>query len=276
MPRYLIIAGLFALLLLGACASKKSQVDLDDPAALYERGKASLDNGYYETAIRHFQELSTRFPFGDHAQQAQLDSAYAYYRLNQPESTIATAEQFIKTYPRHPNVDYAYYLRGLANFGQTRGALDDWLRVDPAKRDPRSALDSFRYFSELLTRYPDSRYAPDAAQRMVHLRHYLARHELHVADYYMRRGAYVAAANRARHIIETYPRAPAVEEALALMARAYERLGLDDLAAAARQVLETNFRADGAAPEALTPEAILGALPGLPESPLPTLPTDTL
>ncbi len=266
MPRNLIITliALIALLLLGGCASWKKQVDSDDPAALYERGKTSLDNGYYETAIGHFQELSTRFPFGDHAQQAQLDTAYAYHRLNQPESAIATAEQFIKTYPRHPNVDYAYYVRGLANFGQTRGALDDWLRADPARRDPRSALDSFRYFTELVTRYPDSRYAPDAVQRMVHLRHYLARHELHVADYYMRRGAYVAAANRARYIIETYPRAPAVEDALALMARAYDRLGLDDLAAAARRVLEANYpdaRADGNAPE---PQ--LGLLPGPPDS----------
>ncbi len=261
MPHTPIIAALFALLLLGGCASKQSQVDLNDPDALYERGKASLDNGYYETAIRHYQELSTRFPFGDQAQQAQLDTAYAYYRLNQPESAIATAEQFIKTYPRHPHIDYAYYLRGVANFGQTRGALDDWLRIDSARRDPRSALDSFRYFSELVTRYPDSPYAADAVQRMVHLRHYLARHEMHVADYYLRREAWVAAANRARHVIETYPGAPAVRDALAVMARAYERLGLDDLAATARRVLETNFPGDRA-----DSGEILSLLPRLPDA----------
>jgi outer membrane protein assembly factor BamD len=263
MTRYLPIAALFALLLAG-CAAGKSWVDPADPEALYERGKTALDNGYYETAIRHYQELSTRFPFGDHAQQAQLDTAYAYHRLNQPESAIATAEQFIKTYPRHPNVDYAYYVRGLANFGQTRGALDDWLRADPARRDPRSALDSFRYFSELVTRYPDSPYAEDAVQRMVHLRHYLARHELYVADYYMRRGAWVAAANRARYVIETYPRTPAVEEALRLMARAYDKLGLDDLAATAHRVLETNYPATRADSDA-TDEA-LGLLPRLPDA----------
>jgi outer membrane protein assembly factor BamD len=263
MSRYLVIAGLIALLL-GGCASKMSQVDVNDPEALYERGKASLDNGYFETAIRHYQELSTRFPFGDHAQQAQLDTAYAHYRLNQPESAIATAEQFIKTYPRHPNVDYAYYIRGLANFDQTRGALDDLLRADAARRDPRSALDSFRYFSELVTRYPDSQYAPDAVQRMVHLRHYLARHELHVADYYLRRGAWVAAANRARHVIETYPRTPAVGDALALMAEAYERLGLDDLAAATRRVLEANY--PDARAEAGAVDELVGLLPVLPET----------
>ncbi len=263
MLRYLVIAGLFALLLLGGCASNKSQIDLNDPEALYQRGKTALDDGFYETAIGHYQELSTRFPFGDHAQQAQLDTAYAHYQLNQPESAIATAEQFIKTYPRHPNVDYAYYIRGLANFGQTRGALDDWLRADAARRDPRSALDSFRYFSELVTRYPDSHYAPDAVQRMVYLRHYLARHELHVANYYLRRGAWVAAANRARYVIETYPRTPAVEEALRLMAVAYDRLGFDDLAAATRRVLEANF--PDARTDARGPDEVIG-LPAPPEN----------
>lgn len=237
---------LIPVLLSGCAAAKRAQVDLNDPVALYERGKKSLDDGYYETSIRHFQELTTRFPFGDHAQQAQLDTAYAYYRLNQPEPAIATADQFIRTYPRHEHIDYAYYIRGLANFDQTRGMLDDRLRLDPAKRDPRSARESFRYFSELITRFPDSRYAPDAAQRMVHLRQYLARHELHVADYYMRRGAWVAAANRAKFVIETFPRTPAVEEALVIMARAYEALELDDLAATSLRVLEENYPERGA------------------------------
>lgn len=262
--RYLVIACLFAPLLLGGCASKNSQIDLNDPEAMYELGKKALDDGYYETAIEHYQELTTRFPFGDHAQQAQLDSAYAHFQLNQPESAIATAEQFIKTYPRHPNVDYAYYIRGLANFDQTRGALDDWLRADAARRDPRSALDSFRYFTELVTRYPDSHYAPDAVQRMVHLRHYLARHELYVADYYLRRGAWVAAANRARYVIETYPRTPAVENALGLMADAYDRLGLDDLAAATRQVLEANF--PDSRTDARGEDEVIGRLPAPPEN----------
>lgn len=244
MFRLLIVAAVIALMVLTGCASKRTQVDMDDPAAIYERGKTALEKGQFETAIRHYQDLSTRFPFGDHAQQAQLDTAYAHYRLNQPESAIAAAEQFIRTYPRHENIDYAYYIRGLANFEQTSGMLDDWLRIDPARRDPRSAIDSFRYFSELITRFPDSSYAPDAAQRMVHLRQYLARHELHVADYYMRRGAYVAAANRAKHVIETYPRTPAVAAALSVLAEAYARLGLDDLAAAVRRVEDANRPAD--------------------------------
>lgn len=230
-----------ATLLLAACASQRALEEAQhDPAKLYQLGREALDAGHYETAIRHFEDLSARFPFGEYAQQAQLDTAYAYYRFNEPDSAIATAEQFIKTYPRHPDIDYAYYLRGLANFGQTNNFLDNLLDEDPAKRDPRSALDSFRFFSELVRRFPDSRYAADAAQRMIHLKNYLARHELYVADHYMRRGAYVAAASRARYVIENYSRTSSAPAALEIMAQAYERLGLEELAADARRVLAAN------------------------------------
>lgn len=243
--RIALLAALAAALLLSACASQRALEEAQhDPEKLYQLGREALDAGHYETAIRHFQNLSARFPFGEHAQQAQLDTAYAYYRFNEPESAIATAEQFIKTYPRHPDIDYAYYLRGLANFGQTSGLMDDALKEDPAQRDPRSALDSFRYFAELVRRFPDSRYAEDAVQRMVHLKNYLARHELYVADYYMRRGAYVAAANRAKYVIENYPQTPSMPEALEIMALAYERLGLDDLAEETRRVLAANPSGD--------------------------------
>lgn len=240
-----LAAALLAATLIAGCASQRSLEEaLNDPAALYEIGREALDAGHYETAIRQYHELSSRFPFGEHAQQAQIDMAYAYYRAGDPDLAIATAEQFIRNYPRHPDIDYAYYLRGLANFGQTSGMMDRLLDHDPAARDPRSALESFRHFRELVTRFPESRYAADAAQRMVHLRNYLARHELHVADYYLRRGAWVAAANRARYVIETFPRTPSVPDAVALLAEAYERLGLDELAADARRV-EAENRAPG-------------------------------
>lgn len=237
------LAGAAALLvtLLAGCATDKALEEAEhDPEKLYQLGKKSLDSGYYETAIKHYQDLSSRFPFGDFAQQGQLEMAYAQYMFNQPEQAIATAEQFIKTYPRHPNVDYAYYIRGVADFEQTRGTMDSFLGIDSAQRDPRSALDSFRYFAELIKRFPDSRYAGDARQRMVHLKNYLARHEIYVADYYMRRGAYVAAANRAQYLIETYPQTESMPEALRIMARAYDHLGLKDLADDARRVLEAN------------------------------------
>jgi len=236
--RDILIPGLLAVLLVG-CATSGDGPETD-AARLYQLGKEALREGYYETAIKHFEDLAARYPFGDDAAQAQLDLAYAYYRYDQPDQAISTAEHFIKTYPRHPDVDYAYYLRGLANFGQTSAILDDIARIDPSRRDPRAALESFQHFAELVKRYPDSRYAPDAVQRMVHLKNYLAKHEMFVADYYMRRGAWVAAANRARYVIETFPQTGSVPRALAVMAEAYDRLGLDDLAAEARRVLELN------------------------------------
>lgn len=237
--REFLIPGLLAVLLAG-CATSGDNGPETDAARLYQLGKEALREGYYETAIKHFEDLAARYPFGDAAAQAQLDLAYAYYKYDQPEQAISTADSFIKTYPRHPDVDYAYYLRGLANFGQTSAILDSIARIDPSRRDPRAALESFQHFAELVKRYPDSRYAPDAVQRMVHLKNYLAKHEMFVADYYMQRGAWVAAANRARYVIETYPQTGSVPHALAVMAEAYDRLGLDDLAAGARRVLELN------------------------------------
>jgi outer membrane protein assembly factor BamD len=238
-----VVAAIAAIALLGGCASHKAREEAqNDPAKLYELGRKALDSGYYDTAIKDYQDLASKFPFGDLAQQGQLDMAYAQYMANQPEAAVATADQFIKTYPRHPNVDYAYYVRGLATFAETRGALDDLLGIDPAQRDPRPALESFQYFAELIKRFPDSRYAADARQRMVYLKNYLARHEIYVADYYLRRGAYVAAANRAQTVVENYPQTRSVPRALRIMIEAYEKLGLKEAAADARRVLEANER----------------------------------
>lgn len=205
----------------------------------YEEGKAALKIGDYQTAIKHFEDLESRFPFGSYAQQAQLELAYAYYKYEEPESAIAAADRFIKLYPRHEAVDYAYYLKGLARF-PTPGALDKWFKIDDAERDPGSSEQAFQYFSELVERFPQSKYAPDAIQRMVFLRNYLARYELATARYYFKREAYVAAVNRAKHLLERYPQSDSVPAALELMAEAYEKLNLKDLAADARRVLELN------------------------------------
>lgn len=243
-PRFARILAVVLSALLSACASQRALDEAQhDPIKLYELGREALEREHYETAIRHFENLSARFPFGEYAQQAQLDTAYAYYMFNEPESAISAAELFIRNYPRHPDVDYAYYLRGLANFDQTRAFLDDLMKEDPARRDPRTAIESFRHFAELVRRYPDSPYAADAVQRMTHLRNYLARHELHVADFYMRRKAYIAAVSRARHVIENYPGTPAATSALDVMARAYDALGLTDLAADTRRVMAANASA---------------------------------
>ena len=208
---------------------------------LYREAKNALAGHDYETAIDYYEKLESRYPFGPLAQQAQMEVAYAYYKDEQTASAIAAADRFIKLYPDHPNVDYAYYLKGLVSFNQGKGLFDRYLPIDESERDPGSAMAAFQDFSDLVSRFPDSKYSEDARQRMLYLRNNLAKHEVHVADWYMRRGAYLAAANRAKYVIENYPRAPAVPEALVMMVKAYRTLELDDLAADALRVLQLNY-----------------------------------
>jgi len=207
---------------------------------LYDTAKGHLDRGEFEQAIDYYEKLEVRYPFGPLAMQGQLDVVYAYYRFDEPASAIAAADRFIKLHPRHPNVDYAYYLKGLVRFVEGRSILDRFISRDLSEHDPGRALQSFRAFEELVQRFPDSRYAEDSRQRMLYLKNILAMHEVHVARYYMERRAWLAAANRARYVVENYQRTPAVLDALVLMSDAYEQLGLDDLAADAARVLELN------------------------------------
>ncbi len=195
----------------------------------------------YARAVKYFEKLEARYPFGRYAQQAQLESAYAYYRENDPASAVAACDRFIKLHPNHPNVDYAYYLKGIVNFYEDQNLLARFADQDPTERDPRAARDSFLAFKDLATRFPDSKYTPDALARMNYLVNALASHEVHVARYYMRRGAYLAAANRAQFAVKTYPEAPAVEEALFIMVQAYGAMGMKDLRADAERVLAKNF-----------------------------------
>jgi outer membrane protein assembly factor BamD len=208
---------------------------------LYEQAKNRMQRNYYDGAIQYYEFLQQRFPFGIYAQQAQLELAYCYYKINETESGIAALERFVKLYPTHPHMDYAYYLKGVINFNAGRGLTDRFVVRDPSQRDQGPAVKSFQDFGELIVRFPDSRYAEDARLRMTYLRNILARHEVNVAHFYMRRGAYVAAANRARYVIEHYQQAPAMPEALLLMAKAYKVLELEDLAADAVRVLELNY-----------------------------------
>ncbi len=236
---------LFTLLLpLGGCGmfGKSDDITENWPVRrLYEEAKKAREGGDYQTAIDYYEKLESRYPFGPYAEQAQLEIAYCYYKYEEPASAIAAADRFIKLHPRHPNVDYAYYIKGLANFNQGRGFVERYLPIDASQRDPAAAQQAFQDFAELTERFPDSSYAVDASRRMSYLRNQLARYELHVADYYMRRGAFVAAANRARYVLERYPQATAVPDALAIMAKAYAKLGLDMLAKDARRVLELNY-----------------------------------
>ncbi len=241
-----ILAPLLVAVAVSGCGLLPEQIDeTKDWSAqrLYAMAKSELSEGNYERAIQLFERLEARYPFGPYAQQAQLEVAYAYYKDNEPASAIAAADRFIKLHPNHPHVDYAYYLKGLANFVEERGLLAGLGDQDMSERDPKAARESFDAFKELVTRFPDSKYTPDALARMRYLVNALASHEVHVARYYFKRGAYVAAANRGKYVVVHYPQAPALEEALYLMAMSYDRLELADLRDDALRVLRLNFPA---------------------------------
>jgi len=207
---------------------------------LYDAGKNALNTADYETALRYLESLEARFPYGRYAQQAQMDIIFAYYKFDEPESAIAAADRFIKLYPRHPKVDYAYYMRGLASFYQSMGTLDYLFNLDPSKREARGSREAFQYFSTLIKQYPNSDYAADSAQRLIYLHNVLAKHEVNIANYYIERGAYVAAANRAKYVINNYERTPSAIEALIVMVKAYRYLGLTDLAHGTFRILQLN------------------------------------
>ncbi len=211
-----------------------------DAQRMLREARSAMKAGDYETAISRLEALEARFPFGIYAQQALLEIAYAYYRYDEPESAIATLDRFINLYPRHPRIDYARYLQGVVLFQRIHSGVDRWLGLDPADRDPDSARRAFRYFAEVVRDYPDSPYAADALQRLIYLRNLLARHELHVADFYLRRGAYVAAADRAIYLLQQLPRTPAQYPALAILESAYRALELDDLAADTARIRALN------------------------------------
>lgn len=207
---------------------------------LYSEAEAKMRERDWDTAIKYFQTLESRYPHGRHAMQAQLEIAYAYYKKNEPVLSIAAADRFIKMHPNHPNVDYAYYLKGIATFND-RGIVEKLTRQQISDRDPKSMRASFFALKELVTRFPESRYTKDATLRMTYLVNQLAEHELHVARYYMKRKAYVAALNRAKSALENYPGSTAIEEALVIMISAYDLLGMDDLKQDTLRVLKTNF-----------------------------------
>lgn len=200
-----------------------------------------MDSGQYDLAIKHYETLESRYPYGRYAQQAQLEVAYAYYKQNEQASTVAATERFIKLHPNHPNVDYAYYLKGLAYFNEDSGLFSSVTGQDRTERDPKSARDAFDAFKDLVQRYPESRYAPDAIARMKYIVNALASYEIHVARYYMKRGAYIAAANRAQYALKSYPQTPASEEALRIMVQAYGALGMTELKNDAERILRLNF-----------------------------------
>ncbi len=236
-----LLLGAFAL---GGCSSwgKKKDENLS-PEALYDRATKLVTEGSYEPAIKTYEALTARYPFSDSARQARLDLIYAYYRAHEKESAIDAADTFIRENPTHPRIDYAYYMKGLVYFERSPNFLERWFKVDLSERPPQDARKSFDALARVVSQYPNSEYAPDARQRMIYLRNRLAEYEIHVADYYVRRGAFVAALDRARYVIETYDGAPSTRRALEIMVESYRKLDLPGLAADAEKVLAANFPA---------------------------------
>lgn len=234
-----ILAGL--MLLASGC---RKDVDFDDDrsaADLYADAKQSLDSKSWDQAIKSYKHLQTRYPFGRYTEQSMLDLSYAYFKAHEAQNALSTLNRFIRTYPTHPNVDYAFYLKGLVNYEENLGFLERLMPKRVRDRDQTKLRDAFVDFSELLRRFPDSRYVPDARQRMVYLRNNLAAYEIGVANFYMGYKAYIAAANRARFALETYPNTPENEEALVMLHQAYTQLNLTELADSTMQVLKLNY-----------------------------------
>jgi len=247
----LTIAVLAAALLLGlaGCGNKSKEL-IGNADKLYEAAQKAANNGNYRDAITYYEQLEARFPFSNPARQGQLDLMYAYYKNREPESAIDQADQFIRENPAHPRVDYAYYIKGLVQFERNPNFLERWFNADLSERPPIDARKSFQAFQTLLQRFPNSEYAPDARQRMIFLRNRLANYEVYVANYYLKRGAYVGAINRAKYTIENYDGAPQIRRALEIMAASYTKLGMQDLAAESEKVLKENFAGADARQEA--------------------------
>jgi outer membrane protein assembly factor BamD len=243
--RSLAAVALIALaLFVSGCSSLLDPIDETagwSPNKLFTEAKNAIADGNFEKGIKYYEKLEARYPYGRYAQQAQLEVAYAYYKQQEPASALAACDRFIRLHPTHPSVDYAYYLKGLVNFNEDLGVLGHVANQDLTERDPKAARESFEAFKELATRFPDSKYTPDATARMKYLVNALAAHEVHVARYYMKRGAFIAAANRAQFAVKTYPDAPANEEALFIMVKAYDALGLNDLRDDSERVMKKNF-----------------------------------
>ena len=231
---------IFALLL-GACSKDRDGVNNVTADELYKDAKKALDASAWDRSIALYKALQTRYPFGRYTEQSMLDLSYAYFRRGASEEALSTLDRFIRTYPTHPSVDYAYYMKGLVNYEQNLGFLEKMMPARVRDRDQSQAEESFMDFAELIRRFPESRYVPDARQRMVFLRNNLAAYEIVVAQYYLRRAAYIAAANRARYAIEVYPNTPSIPEALAVLHESYTELDLPELAQSSWDVLALNY-----------------------------------
>ncbi|AKU21345.1 outer membrane protein assembly factor BamD [Massilia sp. NR 4-1] len=239
-----VVAATVVLFGLSACSLLPEKIDETkgwSATKLYSEAKDEMAGGHYERAIQLYEKLESSYPFGTYAQQAQMEIAYAYYKSQDQAQALAAVERFIKLHPNHSHVDYMYYLRGLINFNDSISFLNFIYEQDPTERDPKATREAFAAFKALVDKFPNSQYAPDSIERMKYLINAMAAYEVHVARYYYRRGAYLAAANRAMDAVKDYRDSPAIEEALFIMIRSYEKLGNTVLRDDALRVFKLNF-----------------------------------
>ena len=231
------------LLAIGACASGRDELDTARGGAgvVYERARKALDNQDYENAIRVYEALVARYPFGPEARQARLDLIYAYYKGRETESALDQADTFMRENPTHPRLDYAWYVKGLVDFERSANFIERWFDVDLDERPPQTAQRAFNSFRKVVEDYPRSEYAHDSRRRMIYLRNRLADYEIYVARHYMERGAWVGASRRAKETIEQYDGAPAVRDALEILIECYDRLEMKELADQTREIYAANY-----------------------------------
>jgi outer membrane protein assembly factor BamD len=244
MQKKLLVVATSVLLGLSGCGLLPDKTDETakwSAEKLYAEAREEMAGAHYEAAIKSFQRLEANYPFGTYATQAQMEIAYAHYKAQDQAEALAAVERFIKLHPNHPQVDYMYYLRGLINFNDQIGFLSVIYAQDPTERDPKATREAFAAFKALVDRFPNSKYAPDAIARLNYLINAMASYEVHVANYYYRRGAYIAAVNRAQNAVAEYSGAPAREEALFIMVRSYDKLGMPALRDDAQRVLTLNY-----------------------------------
>jgi outer membrane protein assembly factor BamD len=239
-----VVAATVVLFSLSACGLLPERADETrgwSATKLYSEAKDEQASGNYERAVQLFERLESSYPFGTYAQQAQMEIAYSHYKAQDQAQALAAVERFIKLHPNHPNVDYMYYLRGLVNFNDSIGLLNFLYEQDPAERDPKATREAFAAFKALVEKFPDSKYTPDAIDRMKYLINAMAKYEVYVARYYYRRGAYLAAINRAQGVLTDYADSPSIEEALAIMYRGYDKMGNTTLRDDTKRVFDKNF-----------------------------------
>lgn len=236
-----LLLSLLSLALFACSSSPTTSLKGLNEQKLYERAQKNIKQKDYLSATQALQKLESDFPFGKYANSAQLALIYAYYKSDDVALADSAASRFIRLHPNHPNVDYAYYMRGLSSFPKAGSLFQSALGTDISKKSTKAAQTSFVQLSELARRFPNSQYAPDALKRLEYLRNLIARSEINIANYYLERKAYIAAANRGRYVVENYQRTPAVPDALAVMIQAYSQLGMSELANDSLTVLKTNY-----------------------------------